>query len=536
MRLMTKRWASDEGFTLVEMVVALLIATVIFSAMAAAGIAGVRSSVIARQNQNAVDVLNRTLEQARSVDFASLAMVSSDLQVNDTAITTGTTPRYLVPGGVGLENVWVGATGTVNPHVVTETTADGLQYTVRTYVTVPTGYTLDTAGQPDQKRVTVVATWNSYGTVRERVISTLVTETARGLPLPRYSVTPTSPTTQTKNPGTTLTWGFQVINRGARDTFNVSASTGSWTYRVDANCNGQLDVGEDTELSNTDAAIGDARPDTGPLEPNNYPPFCVVATRAIPATEAGVSTVTFNLQSSAQPDVNGAVVSTQTYTVTVTTGSTGGGGTATPTPTGTGTVATTVCEPTPPGAGTPFGFRNGVIGTEGDTASTLVNEMTENVCLYQAASHNYSTEAGAGQGRALTTGGSDTSASAAERVGWRWNPGATRKVEAGTTYVSILVSCPVVGPNLTLYAAAGSVNVNNDNWTSRGTGSETVSCASASAWARVVIAVPVAAQFTINSTNQLEVRLWVSGGSAGQQLRLDYETADAKSFYYAKVT
>ena len=42
--------SSSDGFTLIEMVVALAIATVIFSAMAAAGIAGVKASVVARQN------------------------------------------------------------------------------------------------------------------------------------------------------------------------------------------------------------------------------------------------------------------------------------------------------------------------------------------------------------------------------------------------------------------------------------------------------------------------------------------------------
>ena len=138
-----------------------------------------------------------------------------------------------------------------------------------------------------QKRYTVVATWTSYGQTHERVVSTLLTETQRGLPLPRYSVAATSPQTQTKNPSTVLTWGFQVINRGARDTFNISASTGTWDYYVDANCNGGLDAGETTALTNTDSATGNTAPDTGQIEPNNYPPYCVLAHPHDPQHRAG---------------------------------------------------------------------------------------------------------------------------------------------------------------------------------------------------------------------------------------------------------
>ncbi len=115
----------SDGFTLIEMVIALAISTIIFSAMAAAGIAGVRASVLARQNQQAVDVLNKIVENARGVNYATLAMVTSDLQVNDTAITGGATPKYTVPNGIGQENVWAKTTGSISPHVVAQpATAD----------------------------------------------------------------------------------------------------------------------------------------------------------------------------------------------------------------------------------------------------------------------------------------------------------------------------------------------------------------------------------------------------------------------------
>ncbi len=530
----------DDGFTLIEMVVALAISVVIFSAMAAAGLAGVRASVVARQNQQAVDVLNKAAESARGVSFSTLAMVTPDLQVNDNRITTGATPRYTVPGGVGQEAVWAQATGYVTPHVKTETTPDGISYTTRTYVTTPSGTTLDSGGQPYQKRLTIVVTWSSYGATHQRVISTLLTETTRGLPLPRYSVLPTSTVTATRTPGSTVTWGFQVINRGARDTFNISASSGTWTYYVDTDCDGARAPGESTTLSNTDSAIsGDTRPDTGKLEPNNNPPYCVVAQRVIGATETGTSTVTFNLQSSAQPTATGAAVAVGPYSLTVTTGSTGGS--ASPTPTGSGVPPSTVCAPTPAGAGTPFGFRNGTVAAYGDSASQPVNSMTENICLNQPSSANYSTEAGVGTGRSLTTGGSDTSATASDLAEWRWNPPSNKTVVAGTATISVMVSCPVVGATVTLNGAIGTYSEKGvGTWTNQGTGSTPVSCATAGSWVRVTVSMPVSTAFAVPNRFQgqpmnLSARLWVTGGTAGERIRLDYEQDASKSFLYVQV-
>ena len=534
------RRETTSGFTLIELVVALSIATVVFSAMAAAGLAGVRASVVARQNQQVVDVLNRMIEESRSQTYSSLAMVDSDLQVDDTAISTGATPTFDVPNGIGSEEVWVDPTGGVNPHVEVLETANGNEFTLRTYVTVPDGYTLDTAGQPDQKRLTIIASWETYGQEREKVISTLLTETTRGLPLPRYGVTPTSPTTQTKNPGTTLVWGFQVINRGARDTFNVSASSGTWSYYVDADCDGARAADEDTELANSDAALGDTRPDTGQVEPNNYPPYCIVAERAIGATETGTSAVTFNFESSAQPDTSGADVSVGAFTVTVTTGSTGGSATPTPSGTGTATAPTTVCEPTPAGAGTPFGFRNGTAGTSGNTTSQSVNTMTQNICMNQPSTANYSTEASSGTaGRSLTTGGTATG-TAAQMAEWRWNPPSNNLTVSGTATVSVVVSCPVAGGNLTLQTALGTYSEKNSVWAQKATGNTTVSCATANDWSRVTVPITVSPSFNVSKQAQgqpqhLSVRLWVSGGSAGQMLRLNYEQPDAKSFLYVNV-
>lgn len=527
--------SQDHGFSLVELVVALAIAMVVFTAMAAAAIAGVRASVVARQNQQAVDVLNEIVESGRGLNYANLAMVTSDL-AGDPAITGGGTPTFSVPNGIGTENVWAQATGSVSPHITTEQGTNGFEYTVARYVTVPNGVTTDSSGQPMQKRYTVIATWSSYGSTHERVVSTLVTETQRGLPLPRYAVTPTSLLTQTKNPGTELTWGFQVINRGARDTFNVTSSSGTWTYFVDADCNGGLDAGETTQLSNSDAATGNTAPDTGPLEPNNYPPFCVIASRTIPSGELGTSSVVFTLTSSAQPSAAGAVVTTPTYTVDVTSGPVGGGGSSSG-----GTTDPNACTPTPTlavqGSGTTlttFGLKNGTAGATGDTATQLLNHFSEASCPPLAQDSNFSTDVndGATVGRALQAGGSATSTVARLMGEWRWNPPGDRTFN-GTASASLTVQCLSTAGSATVNVALGTFSEKTSTWSSKASGSKTVTCATTTSWTTIEVPLPISTAFTVKNKvsgkpQHLSMRTWTSSGSAN--LRVNYASPNNKSF------
>jgi hypothetical protein len=124
---------------------------------------------------------------------------------------------------------------------------------------------------------------------------------------------------------------------------------------------------------------------------------------------------------------------------------------------------------------------------------------------------------------------------------WRWNPASTRTVASGTATVSAMVSCPTTGSNLTLNGALGTFNEKNSVWSSKGTGNATVSCATANSWVRVTVPITVSTSFTVANKVQgqpqhLSARLWVSGGSVGQKLRLDYEQVAAKSFLYVSVS
>ena len=98
------RRGDDGGFSLIEQVVALLVAGVVFLAVAAMAISGMKASVESRLNQQAVDIVNRSIEQARAMTYAQMTMVSSDLSTGDSSITGTSTKVWSVPG-VGQETV-----------------------------------------------------------------------------------------------------------------------------------------------------------------------------------------------------------------------------------------------------------------------------------------------------------------------------------------------------------------------------------------------------------------------------------------------
>ncbi|MGH8939241.1 MAG: type IV pilus modification PilV family protein, partial [Actinomycetes bacterium] len=218
--------ACDGGFTLVEQVVALLIATIVFTSLAYALLGGLAQGSLAQQNQQAADLLNQSIERSRALSYDSLAMRPSDLNVSD-PLNTGTCNCYNPTNdsktGSGVEPLVLDPAGSVNPHVRVST-QNGRPFTLRSYVTMPT----DSVGGA-YKRLTVVVTWSSRGKSHTRVNSTLVAPTQRGLPLPDFKFTGSgSNLTQCRNPGDTLTYSFTVKNNGARDEWGITdASTSS---------------------------------------------------------------------------------------------------------------------------------------------------------------------------------------------------------------------------------------------------------------------------------------------------------------------
>jgi Tfp pilus assembly protein PilV len=430
----------DSGFSLIEAVVALFVAAVAFTALAAASLSAVKGSMTARQNQQAADFMARELEAARLLDFGSLANVASDL-AGDPDISTCAGKPCIDPGTGTKEPIYTGATGSgggVNPHIKTVTggTANNSTFLVKTYVTTPS----DAYGS-DYRRVSVTAEWNAYGKHRERTISSIVAFSQRGLPLPVFKITPLGSTTQDVNPGVEVVYGFRVTNQGAPDRFNLTENTpaAGWTWVYDDGdgvWNKALDTGTIADTN------GDSVRDTGRLNPNGYKIFWAYYT----PTAVGTVLTTWSATSVAQAAATGGTQTVLTTTKVAT-------GVITPTPTTTSTPPTpaTDCGPAspPPTATAASGYTTKSYTlhnstTPGNTtAGTLLSMNTSSP--YASLLYQYSTDvATANPGRVLTTGGTFASGSNAQRLDWRYPVG--KKAYSGTATMTLWVASPVGSP------------------------------------------------------------------------------------------
>ncbi|MCH9816082.1 MAG: prepilin-type N-terminal cleavage/methylation domain-containing protein [Actinomycetia bacterium] len=334
--------AGDEaGFTLVEMVVALAIATALFTALAYAAIGALSATNSARANQEAADLANRVLEDTRQMSWGSLGHDPAGVDCSDARLSScGGQAEY---NGEELVQVAGGISGQV-----TQDTTNVIDYTVARYVTTPA----DETG--DYRRVSVVVQWDDKGAIRERSSATVITESTRGLPLPDFTLTPFLGTGQEVNPGATAAWGFEITNQGAPDQWNMTTSFLMELLGVEF----YLDNG-DRGYSSADDTVplvdnsSDGIVDTGLLDPSES--IIVWAVFVAPNWASdGVYQAPVTATSVGQP---GAASASQTVTLTLTitsgvisaspTPSTSPTGTESPTPTPTG-VDNSVCTDTDP--------------------------------------------------------------------------------------------------------------------------------------------------------------------------------------------
>ena len=530
MQRRVRRQTSEDGFTLIETVIALAIATIMFAALGAVSLAGLHSVVLSRENQQAADVLNRAIEHARSIPFGNLTMQTGDLSVGDAGTITGTPPAYLVPGGVGSENVDAKAVGDIAPHVSIESPDGKMKFTLKRYVTVPSSATFDLSGFPSVRRFTAVVSWSSYGRSHTRRSSTLITDTRRGLPLPNYVFQALAPTSQTKNPDTDVAYTFTVRNLGARDAFNISASSGTWNFFADTNNNGVLDpdndpatTTDDQPLSNWDAATGNTAPDTGELDPNQT--FKFFARRHIGLSESGTTVVTFTTVSAAQPSATGAT-KTAGVTLSVQTGPVSSppptSGSGCPSPSGAvATGGTTI---------TSFFLHNRPVG---NTATTPSNALAREDCTVQTADHDYSTEdPGHSVGRIIRPGGTAGNVASNLASEWRYQVNQDTLVQ-GTAVIQFAFTCtsatgPTTSGSATFQLMVGTRSNDNGNLSGFSAISSattpSLSCP-ASGW--TTVSIPVGVSMTVPRNKWLAVRLVTS--STSSRVLVNYDSPNAVS-------
>ncbi len=366
------RLAGDSGFTLVEAVVALFVLGIVFTALAAASIGSLRASFVSRAEQQGVDFATQAMEKARAMAYGDLTMTTADLAGDPRIVTCPEGKCIVVDTGI-QEELIAQPTGGIAQHraQIASALSNQLPVTIATYVTNPK----DTDAV--YKRVTVVANWTVGGVARTRTMSSLVTETNRGLPIPVFKLTPLGSTSQTINADFDVPFGFELSNQGAPDRWNLTiggAAPWQWSlFRDDGNKVWDDDPAIDVPLTNTNAP-DDALLDTGRIDPTASVVFWAV--RAVPAgTPAGDTWSLLTATSAAQPGAATGTASVDMLVRVVVGAVTGGGG--------SGEVTTT------PGAPT------GLVLTTGDgrldaawtaPASSGSSDITDYVVSYKLTS------------------------------------------------------------------------------------------------------------------------------------------------------
>lgn len=174
------RLASDEGMTLIEVMIAVFVLSVSILALASTAVASGVTLRVSRDRQNATQAASSSLESIRSLAYETVG-----LDVNDASwktapgVTTSGGTYFYDNDGIGSETVLAVPNGPV-AHLQQQG-----PLTVRTYVTWA-----DTA--KTQKRLTTVVTWIDRGVTRSVRQSTIIAEARRGLPVPAFKIDPAS--------------------------------------------------------------------------------------------------------------------------------------------------------------------------------------------------------------------------------------------------------------------------------------------------------------------------------------------------------
>ena len=161
-----RRTSTDDGFTLVELTVAMVITMLVLSSLIIVFLGSIRGVGLSKQRQSATGIATATMEQFRALDYGTLSagLYCSDL-AGDSNITVsgtcgggGTATLHPAVGSIN-ETVKVqsgtpaGAVTPIYPHVTTKT-VENVTYTTKAYVTVsPT--------TPSAFNLTVLVSWSS---------------------------------------------------------------------------------------------------------------------------------------------------------------------------------------------------------------------------------------------------------------------------------------------------------------------------------------------------------------------------------------
>jgi len=212
----------ERGFTIVEASIAMLIVAMTFTALSAGLISGLRATRDARLFQQATSMGEEAIEAARDLSYDTLVMQTSDL-AGDPRIESG--PEFDPDqSGVLVSEPIVTSTsgGAIVPHITTEVVVN-TTFTTSRYVTWVDDAIQGGSAQ-SYKRMVVIIEWDVGGDTNSYVTSSFIALARRGLPVPKFELTPDAQTVQVEQ-GNFVVFPHAIRNLGIVDTYDLEMTT-----------------------------------------------------------------------------------------------------------------------------------------------------------------------------------------------------------------------------------------------------------------------------------------------------------------------
>lgn len=513
--------ADDAGFSLVEMVVALLIAGMVFGALATTLVASVRASLLSRQNQQATDYMTQAVEELRLLSYGSLSESAAALS-SDPRVHTCSSGLCLTVNGTDEVLVTADPWGVDAATTLQDAATNGTTYTINRYVTAA-----PTIGTDLARRVSVYISWNLNGITHTRSTSSMIAYSQQGLPLPFFDLTPATDTASF-NPGAWAWHAFTLANKGAPDRWNLTLTgdTTGFELYADSVGDGVFNPAVDTtQLTDT---TSDGIPDTGRVDPGTSFRFFLVLPPTSPQP-LGTMTTTVTATSVGQPTATGATKHAVATTVFVSgaVGPTPVPTSTTPAPTPTSTDVTCSAASLPTASSTnSYTLTTYALHNAGTLDSTTLPQLTmTSTAATWPALGEYSTDRSTSSGRLVdptaVTAASDVLAlmDPTTYADWEIQYPSAVSIEGVTTTTLWFAGASGTAPGVTVRALLYTVSADGTTKTIQASGS-TAAPAGCAGFQQVGVALSsMNGSSGVPKNGKLHLRVVVNGA----QVRFGYD-------------
>lgn len=291
----------EDGFTIIEASIAMLVVALMFTALSAGLMGGLRATRDARLYQQATSIGEESVEAARDLHYDNLLMQDSDI-AGDPRILPGPTFDPDRSGPLVAEPIVTSTSGgAIVPHITTEVVGN-TTFTTSRYVT----WVDDVVqGGPAQsyKRMVVIIEWQVGNRTNSYVTSSFIALARRGLPVPKFELQPDAQTVQVDQ-GNLVVIPHTIRNLGIVDTYDLEMTVNprGWlvNFYKDEGVIGEFEPVTDTLLLDTNST---GKPDTGSVGTDDTAYFLGVFLLS-PVEITGSVTMTLMATSGANDSVN----------------------------------------------------------------------------------------------------------------------------------------------------------------------------------------------------------------------------------------